>query len=96
MIAGVAACVAALFATKIRLAPLPVGISFYALQAIAYIVDRYRGNLAQPAGFFDYTLYDELFPAARGGARSFAPKSFSRSSRNGRVSIPTLCGTHWS
>jgi alginate O-acetyltransferase complex protein AlgI len=67
MLAGVAVCVAALAYAKTRMTPLPVGVSFYALQAIAYIVDCYRGDAGKPAGILDYSLYMSFFPRLTAG-----------------------------
>ena len=49
---GVCAAVGGLAAAKQWLTPLPVGISFYMLQAIAWMVESYRGNIAAPGGLF--------------------------------------------
>jgi alginate O-acetyltransferase complex protein AlgI len=82
MVAGVAACVAALAAAKLWMQPLPVGVSFYALQAIAYIVDCYRGDLAQRADLLRYTLYMSFFPRLPAGpivrAGDFLPQLATR------------------
>jgi D-alanyl-lipoteichoic acid acyltransferase DltB (MBOAT superfamily) len=40
---------------------LPVGISFYTFQAIAYTTEIYRGK-AQPASLLDFALYLAFFP----------------------------------
>ena len=78
MLAGVTVCVAALAYAKTRLTPLPVGVSFYALQAIAYIVDCYRGNAGPAAGLLDYSLYMSFFPRLTAGpivrAEEFLPQ----------------------
>jgi len=82
MLLGVAACVAALAFAKTRMMPLPVGVSFYALQAIAYIVDCYRGNAGKPAGILDYSLYMSFFPRLTAGpiirADEFLPQLAKR------------------
>jgi len=67
LITAVTALVALLAIAKGRLNPLPVGISFYVLQAIAYLADRYRGHLPEPAGLFDYTLHMSFFPRLPAG-----------------------------
>ncbi|MCB2226148.1 MAG: hypothetical protein KQH53_05670 [Desulfarculaceae bacterium] len=41
---------------------LPVGISFYTFQAVAYVVDVYRGDLAPVRHFPTYALYISFFP----------------------------------
>jgi alginate O-acetyltransferase complex protein AlgI len=67
MLASVAVCVAALAYAKLRLTPLPVGVSFYALQAIAYIVDCYRENAGKPPKIIDFSLYMSFFPRLTAG-----------------------------
>lgn len=82
MFAGVAACVVALAVAKTKMMPLPVGVSFYALQAIAYIIDCYRGNAGNPAGLLDYSLYMSFFPRLTAGpivrAEEFLPQLAKR------------------
>ncbi len=41
---------------------LPLGISFYTLQSIAYIVDLYRGKYAADRNFFKFSLFMSFFP----------------------------------
>lgn len=41
---------------------LPLGISFFTFQAIAYVVDVYRGDAAVERGAVNYSLYATLFP----------------------------------
>lgn len=41
---------------------LPVGVSFYTFQALSYVVDVYRGNLAAEGHFGYYALYISFFP----------------------------------
>jgi D-alanyl-lipoteichoic acid acyltransferase DltB (MBOAT superfamily) len=41
---------------------LPPGISFYTFQAVAYVVDVYRGKLKPAESFLDYALFISLFP----------------------------------
>lgn len=45
---------------------LPIGISFYTFQGIAYSLEIYRGKLA-PAGFMDLALYLGFFPKLLAG-----------------------------
>ena len=40
----------------------PLGISFYTLQMISYLMDIYRGEIEEPLGFFQYVLYVSFFP----------------------------------
>ena len=41
---------------------LPVGISFYTFQTMAYTLDVYRGRLAPTRNFVDFALYVSYFP----------------------------------
>lgn len=41
---------------------LPIGISFYTFQAIAYLVDIYRKEIQPVPNFIDFGLYKSFFP----------------------------------
>ena len=41
---------------------LPLGISFYTLQSIAYIVDLYRGKYQPDRNFLKFSLFMSFFP----------------------------------
>lgn len=41
---------------------LPVGISFYMLQSIGYLLDVYRDDVSAERNFFDYALFVSFFP----------------------------------
>ena len=41
---------------------LPVGISFYTFQAMAYVIDVYRGNLKPARSYLRYLLFVAFFP----------------------------------
>ena len=41
---------------------LPPGISFYTFQAVAYIIDVYKGKLKPAESFVDYALFISFFP----------------------------------
>ena len=41
---------------------LPVGISFFTLQAIGYLIDVYRGDIAVQKNFITYALFVSFFP----------------------------------
>lgn len=41
---------------------LPVGISFYTFQALGYIIDVYRGEVAAEYNFANYALFVSFFP----------------------------------
>lgn len=57
---------------------IPLGLSYYALQAISYLVDVYRGQLAAETDIVDFSLYLAYFPKLIAGpierARTFLPK----------------------
>ncbi|MBQ3356711.1 MAG: MBOAT family protein [Oscillospiraceae bacterium] len=42
--------------------PLPIGISFYTFQMIAYHVDAYKGKYDPAPSFLDFLLYISMFP----------------------------------
>lgn len=46
---------------------MSIGISFYMLQAIAYLVDVYKGNMQDKLSFWDYALYLSFFPKLMSG-----------------------------
>lgn len=41
---------------------LPVGISFYVFSCIGYLIDIYRGEIADPVPFYQEALYIAFFP----------------------------------
>ncbi|MEQ1502140.1 MAG: MBOAT family O-acyltransferase [Myxococcota bacterium] len=41
---------------------LPVGISFYTFQTLAYVIDVYRGRVEPRRSFLDYLLFVTFFP----------------------------------
>lgn len=41
---------------------LPIGISFYTFQSLAYIIDVYRGELPAEKNFFRYAAFVSFFP----------------------------------
>lgn len=45
----------------------PVGISFFILEAIGYMVDIYKGKTKAEADFFEYALYLSFFPKVMSG-----------------------------
>ena len=47
--------------------PLPIGISFYTFQAMAYIIDVYRGNLAAERSVLKFGTFIALFPQLTAG-----------------------------
>ena len=57
---------------------LPVGLAYYALQNISYLVDVRRGQMPAASDFVDFALYLAYFPKLLSGpierARTFLPK----------------------
>ncbi|MDQ3007075.1 MAG: hypothetical protein M3R47_17045, partial [Chloroflexota bacterium] len=57
---------------------IPLGLSYYVLQAISYLVDVYRGQVKAESNFVDFALYLAYFPKLIAGpierARTFLPK----------------------
>lgn len=57
---------------------LPIGLSFYVLQAISYLVDVYRKQMSACSNPVDFALYLAYFPKLTAGpierARTFLPK----------------------
>ena len=57
---------------------IPLGVSFYVLQTISYLVDVYRGQLMAEKNWLNFALYLAYFPKFIAGpierARSFLPK----------------------
>jgi D-alanyl-lipoteichoic acid acyltransferase DltB (MBOAT superfamily) len=57
---------------------LPVGISFYTFQTMAYTIDVYRGQVAPARRFLDFALYVGFFPQLVAGpierARALLPQ----------------------
>lgn len=57
---------------------LPLGISFYTFQAIAFIVDCYRGAVTEPVEFRKYAVFTLFFPQFVAGpilrASDFVPQ----------------------
>jgi D-alanyl-lipoteichoic acid acyltransferase DltB (MBOAT superfamily) len=57
---------------------IPLGLSYYVLQIISYLVDVYRGQLKAERNWVDFSLYLAYFPKLIAGpierARSFLPK----------------------
>src|SRR5688572_628724 len=57
---------------------IPLGLSYYVLQTISYLVDVYRGQLKAEADLVDFALYLAYFPKLIAGpierARTFLPK----------------------
>lgn len=46
---------------------LPVGISFYTLQKLTYVIELYRGNIPVRKNFIDFALFVSFFPQLLSG-----------------------------
>ena len=82
LLAGVWIAAGGLAAAKGWLHPLPVGLSFYVLQAIAWMIESYRSGRPGQAGFADFALYMSFFPRLTAGpivrAEEFLPQLAAR------------------
>ena len=52
----------------------PLGISFYALQAIGYVVEVYKGTIKSEKNLVRYAVYVTFFPTVMSGPIQRAPK----------------------
>lgn len=61
---------------------LPIAISFYTFQIIAYLVDYYRGMISEKNSFFDFAIFILFFPQQLAGpilrANEFLPQLNSK------------------
>ena len=70
---------------------LPVGISFYTFQTMAYTIDIYRGDIREPERHFGrFALYVAFFPQLVAGPVERAPHLLPQFSRPFRLSIPMV------
>ena len=70
---------------------LPVGISFYTFQTMAYSIDIYRGDLKEPERHFGrFALYVAFFPQLVAGPVERAPHLLPQFSRPFRMSVPMV------
>ena len=74
--------------------PLPIGISFYTLQALSYVIDVYRGQVAPQRNPLYLGMYVACFPQLIAGPSCATRRSRTRWSAAGRHSptSPTACG----
>ena len=72
---------------------LPAGISFFTFQLIAYAIDRYRGEIAEPAGFTTLLLFISFFPQLVAGpiVRFHQVVKNMASLAEFRLTIPIVC-----
>ncbi len=66
LMTGIAGALAALIYFKQWASTLPIGISYYTLQAIAFMVESHRGGVVR-SGLLDYSLYMAFFPRLTAG-----------------------------
>lgn len=68
------------------LLPMPVGLSFYMLQAISFLADNYRGQIGEFPSLLDSLVYIGFFPQIVSGpivkARDFIPQLSERRKLN--------------
>lgn len=61
---------------------LPIAISFYTFQIIAYLVDYYRGNIQEKISYLDFAIFILFFPQQLAGpilrANEFIPQLNSK------------------
>jgi alginate O-acetyltransferase complex protein AlgI len=70
---------------------LPVGISFYTFQTMAYSIDIYRRDIKEPEkSFARFALYVSFFPQLVAGPVERAPHLLPQFSRPFRCSIPMV------
>ncbi len=63
---------------------LPIAISFYTFQIIAYLVDYYRGHITEKTSYLDFSIFVLFFPQQLAGpilrAKEFMPQLNSKRS----------------
>jgi alginate O-acetyltransferase complex protein AlgI len=70
---------------------LPVGISFYTFQTMAYSIDVYRGDIPKPEkSLLRFALYVSFFPQLVAGPVERAPHLLPQFSRPFRMSVPMV------
>lgn len=70
---------------------LPLGISFYTLQTLAYTFDVYRGKIVPEKNFFRYFLYVSFFPQLVAGPIERAGSLLPQMKK---LSLPTRAQIH--
>ncbi|HEX7763588.1 MAG TPA: hypothetical protein VF433_08250, partial [Cellvibrio sp.] len=61
---------------------IPIGISFYALQNISYLVDVFRGQIAAETSWTNFALYVAYFPKLIAGPIERASKFLPQLNEN--------------
>ena len=64
LVNNLSACLGAFGLPPLHLAPihLPIGISFFAFQAMSYVIDVYRGDVHATRSLVDFGMYKSFFP----------------------------------
>jgi alginate O-acetyltransferase complex protein AlgI len=70
---------------------LPVGISFYTFQSIAYVIDVYRRDLKAARNFFDFMLFVSFFPQLVAGPISRATELLPQVEHPRRIRYQQFC-----
>jgi alginate O-acetyltransferase complex protein AlgI len=66
---------------------LPIGISFYVLQSMSYVIDFYRGNIERERGFLRYATFVSFFPRLVAGPIERAKNLLPQLRENSAVSL---------
>lgn len=74
---------------------LPVGISFYTFQSIAYVTDVYRKKIEPTTSFLQYLFYLSFFPLILAGPIMRAEKFFPQIKDGKRVDRAMIYGGLW-
>jgi alginate O-acetyltransferase complex protein AlgI len=69
---------------------LPIGISFYTLQALTYPLDLYYGKLRRTSGLIEFAAFTSFFPQLLSGPIERASNMLSQFSRPRSFSIENL------
>jgi alginate O-acetyltransferase complex protein AlgI len=66
---------------------LPIGLSFYTLQSMSYIIDFYRGNIEREKSFIRYATYVSFFPRLLAGPIERAGNLLPQLNKKARLTI---------
>lgn len=69
---------------------LPVGISFYTLQSLGYLIDVYRGEIYAERNFFRYALFVSFFPQLVAGPVERSGNLLVQLRKNGKFTFRNL------
>ena len=70
----------------------PVGISFYTLQSMSYVIDYYRGNIERESSFIRYATFVSLFPRLVAGPIERAKNMLPQLHGTSKVSMQDIAG----